>query len=247
MLNTPTLEKLRDLRLYGMLKSFQEQAEASEYAHMSFEERLGIMIDREVNERDNRGLKTRLRKAGLRQQACMEDIDYQHPRGLEKPLMKQLGQCKWIKEHLNVLITGPCGTGKSYIACALAHRACMQGFTALYVRAPRLFLDIAIARGDGRYSKIMRGIARTTVLIIDDWGLTNLEEQHRQDLLEILEDRHNLQSTIITSQLPVKHWHEVIGNPTLADAILDRLVHNAYKITLKGDSMRKKKGKRNAD
>lgn len=245
MLNVPTMDKLRDLRLHGMLKGFQEQMASSEYAQLGFEERIGLMIDREMTERENRGLKTRLRKAGLRQQACMEDIDYRHPRGLDKSLMKQLYQCKWLPERLNVIITGPCGVGKSFIACALAHRACLQGFSALYLRAPRMFLDIAVARGDGRYSKLMRSIARTNVLIIDDWGLVNLEEDQRQDLLEILEDRHNLQSTIITSQLSVEHWHEIIGNPTLADAILDRLVHNAYKITLNGPSMRRKK--RNSD
>lgn len=241
MLNVPTMDKLRELRLYGMLKSFQEQIESSECAQLDFEERLGLLIDREITDKENRGLTARLKKARLRQQACIENIDYRHPRGLDKSLMKQLGQCKWIKDRLNVLITGPCGVGKSFIACALAHRACLQGYTAFYVRAPRLFLDIAVARGDGRYSKLMKTIARTNVLVIDDWGLTNLEDQQRQDILEILEDRHNIQSTIITSQLPVNHWHEIIGNPTLADAILDRLVHNAYKLNLNGHSMRKKK------
>jgi len=246
MLDVPTMDKLRELRLYGMLTGFQEQRESSDYSGLSFEERLGFLIDREMTERENRGLKRRLKKACLRQQACMENIDYRQPRGLDKELMKQLGRCAWIKDRLNVLITGPCGVGKSFLACALAHRACLRGYTAFYVRAPRLFLDIAVARGDGRYSKLMKNIARTNLLIIDDWGLTNLEEQQRQDLLEILEDRHNIQSTIITSQLPVKHWHEIIGNPTLADAILDRLVHNAYKVNLKGGSMRKKKDGNNS-
>lgn len=247
MLPEPTIDKLRILRLNGMLKGFQEQRTSSEYAQMGFEERFGLLVDREMTERENRGLAIRLKKACLRQDACIEGIDYCHPRGMEKTVLKDLGTCRWLKEHLNVLITGPCGVGKSFIACALAHRACLQGFTALYVRAPRLFLDITVARGDGRYTAIMRRIARTNVLIIDDWGLTNLEDQQRQDLLEIMEDRHNLQSTIITSQLPVKHWHEIIGNPTLADAILDRLVHNAYTIALKGDSLRKKRDNNAAD
>ena len=240
MLTIPTLDKLRALRLYGMLKSFQEQNESTDYDQLSFEERFGIMVDREMTEQDNRRLNSRIRRAKLRQQACMQDIDYRAPRGLDKSIMKVLGQCKWIKEHLNVLITGPCGAGKSFISCALAHKACLQGYSVLYVRAPRLFSDIAIARGDGRYTKLMNSLAKTNILLIDDWGLSVLTDQERRDLLEILEDRHNLQSTIITSQLPVKHWHEIIGNPTLADAILDRLVHNAYKINLRGESMRKK-------
>lgn len=240
MLTIPTLDKLRSLRLHGMVKSYQEQQESSDYEELNFEERLGIMIDREMTEQDNRRLNSRIRKAKLRQQACMQDIDYRNPRGLDKSLMKLLSQGKWIKEHLNILITGPCGVGKSFIACALAHRACLDGYSALYVRAPRLFNDIAIARGDGRYEKLMNSLAKTNILLIDDWGLSVLTDQERRDLLEILEDRHNLRSTIITSQLPVKHWHEIIGNQTLADAILDRLVHNAYKINLRGDSMRKK-------
>jgi len=239
MLTMPILDKLRDLRLYGILKSYQEQNESSEYVDLSFEERLGLMVDREMTEQENKRLSSRLRKAKLRHQACMENLDYRTHRGLDKSLMNLLSQCQWIKERLNVLITGPCGVGKSFIACALANKACRQGYSARYVRAPRLFEDISIARGDGRYTTHMNSFARTNLLVIDDWGLSTLSDQQRRDLLEILEDRHNLQSTIITSQLPVKHWHEIIGNPTLADAILDRLVHNAYKIDLKGDSMRK--------
>ena len=240
MLTVPTMDKLRTLRLYGMLKSFQEQIESSDYGQLSFEERLALMIDREMVEQENRRLSSRLRRAKLRQQARLENFDYQHPRGLDKSLVQLLGQGQWIKEHLNVLITGPCGVGKSFIACALAHRACLQGYTSLYLRAPRLFGDVALARGDGRYTKLMNSFARTNLLVIDDWGLSMLTDQERRDLLEILEDRHNRQSTIVTSQLPVSHWHEVIGNPTLADAILDRLVHNSYRIELKGESMRKK-------
>ena len=247
MLVIPIEDKLRTLRLYGMFQCFHEQRESPDYAQLGFEERLSLMIDREITEQENRRLKSRLKRAKLRQQACMENIDYRHPRGLDKSLMTSLGQCKWIKEHLNVLITGPCGTGKSFIGCALAHRACLQGYTARYVRAGRMFEDIALARGDGRYLKLMNSFAKINLLIIDDWGLSGLTNQERQDLLEIIEDRHNVQSTIIASQFPVKHWHEIIGNPTLADAILDRLIHNAHTINLKGESIRKKNAKTKID
>ncbi len=243
MLINPTLEKINELKLFGMAKAFSEQTEKKEYSKLCFEERLGFLIDREKMERDNKRLVTRLRMAKLKQTACMEDIDYQHPRKMDKSLMLSLSSCAWIKDKLNILITGLTGVGKTYIACALGHRACMEGYKVLYFRTPRLFHDLAIAHGDGRYNKMMNAIAKADVLIIDDWGLSVLTDQNRNDFLEILEDRHNMHSTIIAAQLPVDHWHEVIGNATIADAILDRLVHNAYKINLKGGSMRKKKSK----
>ncbi len=171
----------------------------------------------------------------------MEDIDYRAPRGLDKALMATLASCRWVDEHLNVLITGPTGVGKSYLACALAHKACREGHSALYQRLPRLLQDLSLARGDGRYGALLTSLAKVDVLVLDDWGLAKLTEEHRRDLLELLDDRHGLRSTLVTSQLPVEHWHERLGDPTLADAILDRLVHNAYKLTLKGDSMRKKR------
>lgn len=241
MLTIPIKDKLRVLKLYGMLKAFEEQQAGSEYADLSFEDRIGLIIDREITEKENRRLVTRLRQAKIRQEACMENIDYSQPRGLDKSLIKSLAQCQWIKDGLNILITGSCGVGKSFIACALAHKACLNGYNVRYVRAPRLFQDIAVARGDGSYTKLMKMYAKSQLLVIDDWGFSVLTDQERRDLLEILEDRHGINSTIVTSQLPVKNWHETIGNPTLADAILDRLIHNAHTIQLKGESLRKKK------
>ncbi len=244
MLSMPTEDKLRSLKLYGMLKGFREQQNQENARELSFEERLGLLVDQESTERESRRLTTRLRQAKLRQEACVENIDFTHQRGLDKSMIKTLATSQWIKDHLNVLITGPCGVGKSFIACALAHNACLMGHSAFYLRASRLFNNLTVAKGDGRYSRLMKSLARTNLIIIDDWGLSTLSESDRTDLLEVLEDRHNIQSTIVTSQLPVKHWHEIIGNATLADAILDRLVHNAYTIELKGESIRKKNQKR---
>ena len=247
MLSTPTEDKLRSLKLFGMLKGFQEQHNQENASELSFEERLGLLVDQESTERESRRLTARLRQAKLRQEACVENIDYAHQRGLDKSMIKTLATSQWVKDHLNVLITGPCGVGKSFIACALSHKACLMGYSAFYLRAPRLFNNLTVAKGDGRYPRLMKSLARTNLLIIDDWGLSTLSESDRTDLLEVLEDRHNIQSTIVTSQLPVKHWHEIIGNATLADAILDRLVHNAYTIELKGESIRKKNQKRPQD
>lgn len=243
MLTHPTLNKIKELKLYGIARAFTEQMDKKEYNKLSFEERLGMLIDTEAAERDNRRLVVRLAQAKLKQQACIEDIDYEHARKLDKSLMLSLASCGWIKEKLNILITGLTGAGKTYIACAIGHRACLSGYKVMYFRAPRLFEELAIAHGDGRYSRVMNTIAKSDVLIIDDFGLSTLNEQNRRDFLEILEDRHNMHSTIISGQVPIDHWYEVIGNATIADAILDRLVHNAYKIDLKGGSMRKIKSK----
>ena len=241
MLKTPTMEKLKALKLDGMLKGLEEQLSSSEFETLSFDERFGILVDREAISRENRRLKTRLKQAKLRQQACFEDIDYRHPRSLDKSMMLSLGTCGWIREHQNVIITGATGVGKSFLVCALAHRACLEGYKVLYYRASRLFRDLHAARGDGSYSKLLRSISKVHILVIDDWGLETLKDQQRNDLLEIFEDRDKIHSTIIAGQLPVEHWHEVIGNPAIADAILDRLVHDAHKISLTGDSMRRKK------
>ena len=243
MLTYPTLDKLKAMRFTGMARALEEQMQMAEIDSLSFEERLGLLIDREMTERENRRLTTRLRKAKLRQNAAIEDIDYRHPRGLDRSLMAKLSSCQWISQHLNVLITGPTGCGKTYIACALAHKACREGYTANYTRLPRLLQELHIAKGDGRYGKLLASFAKTRLLILDDWGLAKLTDEQRHDLLEILEDRHGLRSTVVSAQLPVDNWHEIIGDPTLADAIMDRLIHNAYKINLKGESMRKLKSK----
>jgi DNA replication protein DnaC len=243
MLTHPILEKLQNLRFYGMLSALEEQMQMHDIDKLSFEDRLGLLVDREMTERENRRLKTRLGKAKLRQNACVEDVDLRHPRGLDKILFMQLAEGRYLKEHNNVLIIGPTGVGKTYLACALAQKACRQGSTARYFRLPRLLHDLSIAKADGRYDNLLKSIARTDLLVLDDFGLAKFIKEQRHDILEILEDRHGLRSTMVTSQLPVKHWHEIIADPTLADAILDRLVHNAYKLILKGDSMRKKQTK----
>jgi DNA replication protein DnaC len=240
MLTHPTYEKMQTLKLSGMLKAFEEQQRTAEIDSLSFEERLGLLLDREMTERQTKRLRTRLKKAKLRQQACVEDIDYRHPRGLDKSLMLRLSSCDWVKEHHNLIITGPTGIGKTWLACALAQKACREGCSAFYTRLPRLLQDMGIARGDGRYPKVMNDLAKTDLLILDDWGLTPLGNEQRRDLLEVLEERHGLRSTLVTSQLPVESWHEYLGDPTLADAILDRLIHNAHRIALRGESLRKK-------
>jgi DNA replication protein DnaC len=243
MLIHPTLDKLQHLQLTGMRKALAEQADLPDIDALGFEERLGLLVDREITERDDRRLKTRLRQAKLRQQAAIEDIDYRHPRGLDKAMIASLANGAWIKAHHNILITGPTGVGKTWLACALAHKACRDGYRVHYLRLPRLFQELPIAKGDGRYPKLLAALAKTDVLVLDDWGLSTFTDEQRRDVLEILEDRHGRRATLITSQLPIEHWHEIIGDPTLADAILDRLVHTAYKINLKGESMRKRKSK----
>jgi DNA replication protein DnaC len=223
-----------------MARAFEQQLTMPDIETLSTEERLGLMLDCELTERHQRRLKTRLRRAKLRHDAAIEDIDYRHPRGLDKSLMTSLATSTWVHQHHNVLICGPTGIGKSWLACALAHKACRDGLSALYVRVPRFFRELSIAKGDGRYPKLINTLAKTDLVVFDDFGSSTLRDEHRHDLLEILEDRYGLRSTLVTSQFPVQNWHQLIGDPTLADAILDRLVHNAYKIHLKGESMRKK-------
>lgn len=240
MLKHPTLDKLELLRLFGMAKALREQIDLPECATLTFEERLGLLVDRETTERENTRMNARLKRAKLRHTATIEDIDYRHPRGLDKATLLTLATCQWIRDHHNCLITGPTGVGKSYLACALAHRACREGYSALYRRTSHLFDELATAKGDGTYRKLMARYARIDLLVLDDWGLSPLTDEQRHDTLELLEDRHESRSILLTSQFPVEKWHPIIGNPSLADAILDRLVYNAYRLTLKGDSLRKK-------
>lgn len=241
MLTHPTSERLTALGLAGMARALDEQRRTGPaFDALSFEDRLGLLVDREAAERDTKRLTARLKFAALRQAASVEDLDLRTPRGIDRAVMAHLIDGGWIGRHENLLITGQTGLGKSWIACALGHKACRDGRNVAYHRVPRLFEALALARGDGRHARMLKAIARLDVLILDDWGLAGIVPSERRDLLEILEDRHGRGSTIVTSQLPVEHWHEAIGDPTLADAILDRLVHNAHRLQLSGESMRRR-------
>jgi len=239
VLSHPTLEQLHQLGLAGMAAAYAEIEASSEVGRLTHPEWLGLLIDREVTHRRDKRLAARLRYAKLRHQAVAEDVDYQASRGLDRPLFQKLCGGAFIAARDNLILTGPTGVGKSWLASAIGHSACRDNRSVLYQRVSKLFADLATARGDGRYARIMRTISAAQLLILDDWGLEPLDDAGRHDLLEILEDRYGRKSTIVTSQIPVERWHEVIGNPTYADAILDRLVHNAHRIELSGDSMRR--------
>lgn len=239
MLNEQTYEKLLAMKFHAMAQAFQDYLDALDGDQLSFEERFGLMVDREYNDRQERRLRRRLQMAKLREQACLEDINYRHPRQLDRSVIQRLATCQWITNHENIILTGPTGIGKTWIACALADCACRQGYSALYVRLPRLFHNLKIARADGSYIKELTKLAKSNILILDDLGLAPLGDIERRDILEVLEDRRARASTLVTSQLPVEKWHDHIGDPTIADSILDRLVHNAHRIQLKGPSLRK--------
>ncbi len=241
MLLEETFNKLEQMRMRGIAHALQEQLDGHQHDKLSFEERVGLIVDREWTDRQARRLTRRLQTAKLREQACLEDIDYRHSRGLDRTLMQRLATSRWLTEHQNVLITGPTGVGKTYLACALAQKACRDGFTALYRRASRLFGEMALARADGSFPRFLAKVAKTNLLVIDDFGLAPLNAQERRDLLEILDDRSGRRSTVMASQLPPAKWHKVIGEVTIADAIMDRLIHNAHRIELDGDSMRKQR------
>jgi DNA replication protein DnaC len=239
MLHQHTLDKLHALRLTGMAAAFEQQLAQPAAQELSFEERFALLLDQEILYRDNRRLARLLKAAKLRVGACVEDIDYHHPRGIDRSFMSTLASCQWIARHQNLTITGPAGSGKTWLACALGNQACRQGLSVRYVRLPRLFEMLRIAHGDGSYPRLMNQLAKTDLLILDDWGLQKIAAAQRNDLMEVIEDRYGLRATLIAGQLPIEHWHEYIGEATLADAILDRLLHNAHRLPLKGESLRK--------
>lgn len=242
MLKEPTVQKLHDLRLSVMARSWQEQEQIPKVAELSFDERFGMLVDAEHLARENRRLSRLLRDANLRvRDACIEDVNSSPERGLPQATLYQLANGSWIREHLNVLITGPTGVGKSYLASALGQLGCRRGHRVIYRRVPRLLEEASLAKADGTYTKLLASLAKADVLVLDDLGLGTLREAQRHDLLEVLEDRYGERSTIVTSQLPISKWHDWVNDPTVADAILDRLVHNAYKLELRGDSKRKEK------
>ena len=242
MLTEPTIDKLKTLKLDAMAEAWTSQQKDAEIARLSFDERLGLLVDAEWLHRENKRLDRCLKEARLKlSSACVEGIDYPARRDLDRSLIRQLATCRWVAEHHNVAITGATGTGKTYLACALAQQACRMGYRALYRRSSRLFDELALARADGTYARLLGRIARTDVLVIDDWGLAPATEPERRDLLEIMEDRYATSSTIMTSQVPPAKWHDQLGEPTVADAICDRILHNAHRIALKGPSRRKDK------
>lgn len=238
MLTTPTLDKLHALNLMGMARALQEQQERADYQALTFEERFGMLVDREQQDRENRRLERNLKAAKLRSNACVEDLDFHRVHGLDRSLILSLAEAHWVDAHHGILVVGPTGVGKTYTACALAQAAIRRGHTALYLRAPRMLDELTVARVDGRLPRLFAAWARVAVLVVDDLGLQPLSNQLAADFLEVVEDRHQRRATIVTSQLPVDHWHEALGEPTVADAIMDRLLFNAHRIELRGDSLR---------
>jgi len=247
MLTNATVEKMHALKLSALAEAFQAQLSRPEFSDLQFAERVGLLVDAEWTFREQRKQRRRLKAARLRHQACLEDVDWTAPRGLDRSVILSLGTCGFIQDHRNLLITGSTGVGKSYLACAFAERACRSGYSAYYVRAPRLYHELSVSRADGSYGRLLQRLTRTDLLVIDDWGLAPLKEPERRDLLEVVEDRHQSASTLIASQLPVKAFYDAIGDPTLADAICDRLIPGAFKIHMKGPSLRQERARQAAD
>lgn len=247
MLTHPTIENLHTLRLHGMIRGLNDQNEMPGCEELTFMERFGLLVDREVTERQNAQMARRLKSARLRQDACIEDIDFRYPRGLDRSLLLSMASCQWIKSRDNCAITGPTGVGKSFLACALAQKACREGYSVYYARTARLLQELAAARAEGTYARRLTALARTDLLVLDDWAMAPLNDAQRRDLFEILDDRYDRHSTLVAAQVPIEQWYESIGDPTLADAMLDRLIHNAHKICLKGGSIRKEKAKARMD
>lgn len=241
MLTQPTILKLNAMKLSAMAKAFAEQMQRPDMTSLTFEERFGLIVDYQMTEIENRRMQNRLRTARLRLSASIEDLDFKSGRNMDRSVIMSLAQNQWVKNHHNILVTGPTGAGKSYLACALAQKACRDGHTVLYQRLPRLLQDISVARHDGRYHKLMAQVTKCEVLVLDDLLISPLSPEEQKELLEIVEERYDRRATVVTSQLPIKEWHNAMQDPTLADAILDRLVHNAYKVELKGESMRRKR------
>jgi DNA replication protein DnaC len=240
MLNEQTMDKLYAMKLPGMVEALKEQLQQPSLNGLSFEERFGMLVDRQWTWREDCRMKRLLKEAKLKINACVEDIDYKSPRGIDRSVMMSLSSCDWIQKHQNLIISGPTGVGKTFLACSLANKACREGYRTFYIRAPKFYYHLALAKADGSYGKTMTKLSKTHLLVLDDLGLAPMTDSERRDLLEVVEERHGHASTIITSQLPVENWHENIGDPTIADAILDRLIHNAHRINMKGGSMRKK-------
>jgi DNA replication protein DnaC len=244
MLNQPTIEKLHTMKMHGMADAFRAQLETTESHQLSFEERFALLVDQQWLWKENRALGRRLRCAKLKQRAVIEDVNYQHPRQLDRRLLRTLASSEWVRQKLNLVFTGPTGIGKSWLACALAQKACREGFSVLHKKTSELFRELAIAQADGSMGRMLLRLAQIDVLLLDDFAMAPLKDSERRDFLEVCDDRYQHRSMILTSQMPVTHWHEQIGDPTVADSILDRVVHNAYRIDLSGESIRKLRGRK---
>ena len=244
MLNQPTIEKLHAMKLYGLADAFRTQLETTDSHQLSFEERFALLVDQQWQWKQNRALSRRLRAAKLKERAVIEDVNYHHPRRLDRKLLRTLASSDWVRRKLNIVFNGPTGIGKTWLACALAQKACRDGFSVLHKKTSELFRELAIAHADGSLGRMLLRLAQIDVLLLDDFAMAPLKDSERRDFLEVCDDRYQRRSMILTSQMPVAHWHQQIGDPTIADSILDRLLHNSYRLELEGESMRKTLGQK---